>query len=525
MTLTRAFISGIQPPVRLPGITFGLLLLLVIALSGCARNPVSGRPEPVLITERGEIEQGNRAARQVEKQIGLVDDPKLQAYIDELGQRLAAHSPRKKLEYHFYVVEMVEPNAFALPGGHVYISRGLLTLPNSEDALAAILGHEIGHVAARHSIRRQTARAPLLPLQIATVIGGAATAIVSPRLGQLLSHAGQLPGAFALAAYNREQEREADALGQQIAAAAGFDPQALARFMRTLALEEKLAANQPERRSFFDSHPPSPQRSIDAEKYGRDLAAAEDGPPPLSRRAFLAKLEGIVVGDGASEGVFVGNEFLHPELRIGFELPREWDRINTPRAVISQRKDGLALIVVELVGKGEEPMKRALAFDRQVVSLDAAPIAMEISGLNAVQGITHVGGRSNPRKLLLTWIAYDGLIYRIAAATDPHDFAAMRPTFDQTVLSFHALSKEQLRNIRENRLRIVVAEPSERLEALSRRNGNDWSLEQTAIANALEPDARVGAGRLVKISHPESYVPRAKSPGPVQLEVEDATGP
>ncbi|MFP6639481.1 MAG: M48 family metalloprotease, partial [Myxococcota bacterium] len=374
MTLTRAFSSRFPPPVwpvRIGFVrTLGLMLLLVVALPGCARNPVTGRPEPVLTTERGEIEQGNEAAKQVEKQIGLVDDPKLQAYIKQLGQRLAAHSPRKNIQYHFAVVEMVEPNAFALPGGHVYVSRGLLVLPNSEDALATIIGHEIGHVAARHAVRRQTASAPLIPLQIASAIGGAATAIVSPRLGRIVTDAGQLPGAFALAAYSRDQEQQADELGQQIAAAAGFNPQALGRFIRTLSLEEKLATNSPQRSSFWDSHPPSTQRAVDAEKYGRDLVPATGQSPPLGRRAFLRKLEGIVVGDGAAEGLFVGNEFLHPELKIGFELPTGWERVNTPRAVIAQQKDGRAQIVVELVGPGEDPMERALAFGREVVPLE-----------------------------------------------------------------------------------------------------------------------------------------------------------
>lgn len=489
--------------------TTGMALLLCIAQFGCARNPVTGRPEPVLTTERAEIEQGNEWAKQVEEEFGMVDDPKLANYIDQLGQKLAIHSPRKNLTYRFYVVDTPEPNAFALPGGHIYVSRGLLTLPNSEDELAAIIGHEIGHVAARHSVRRQTASAPLIPIQLATAIGGAATAIVSPRLGQIVSGAGQWPGAFALAAYSREQEREADELGQQIASAAGFDPSALASLMHTLALEESLNPSEPARSSYMRSHPPSPERSLDAQKYARTLVRTANESPPISRRAFLEKMAGVVVGENARAGVFVGNRFLHPELGIGFDLPDGWRTSNTPDAVSARQVNGNAQILVEIVSQGDDPLASALAFN-QHVRLDTGPSGMLISGLSAAQATAQLGGRGDRRTLLLTWIAYDGLIYRIAGATEPRNFEPMSPVLDQTPQSFHILTEEQLQSITENRLRIVVAEPSERLGDLNRRSRNAWTVEQTAIFNALDPDKAIGPGRRVKIAHSERYEPERR---------------
>lgn len=479
-------------------------LLLFLLASGCARNPVSGLPEPVLTTEKGEIKQGNESAEWVKSEIGLVEDPDLEAYINQLGQRLARRSPRKSIEYRFYVVDMVEPNAFALPGGHIYISRGLLALINSESELAAILGHEIGHVAARHSVRRQTAHAPLLPIQIASAIGGAATAIVSPRLGQIVTNAGQLPGAFVMAAYGREQEQQADELGQQIAAAAGFDPEALATILHSLSLEEKLSGNDPDRTSFLQTHPPSPKRAVDAEKYGRDIVQASGQPPALSRRAFLEKLDGIIIGPDVALGLFVGDEFMHPVLGFAFELPSGWEKTNSPEAVIAEQPDGSAQVNLMIPAHGTDPMVTAQALAHHT-RLDEPPQATEISGLKAAQASTRRNGTKGPMNIQITWIAHQDLIYRIVGAAPSNEFADMRPILERSAQSFHSLTGEDRKNIKETRLRLVVAAPAEDLEELGKRTGNIWSAEQTAIANGLQVESNLQPGGLIKIARPEPY--------------------
>src|SRR6185369_12916072 len=198
-------------------------LLLVIG-GGCAVNPVSGRPEVTLVSEAKEQELGDAEAKNVAATMGLVDDPRLTGYVRAIGDRLAKFSPRTDVAYTFYIVDMPEPNAFALPGGYVYVSRGLLALTNSEDELAGVLGHEIAHVAARHAVRRVTRAAPLA---IVTGLGAALTGIVSPTLGDLVGGVGGFAGALVLAPYSRGQENEADRLGQEFSAAAGWDPAGL----------------------------------------------------------------------------------------------------------------------------------------------------------------------------------------------------------------------------------------------------------------------------------------------------------
>jgi predicted Zn-dependent protease len=509
-TSTTKPVRGFRIPTAIAGHLSLVLLALAIGAAGCARNPVTGRPDAVLTTEKGEIKQGNEAAKIVKEQMGFVPNAVLEQYIDTLGQRLALQSPRTNLVHTFHVVEMKEPNAFALPGGHIYVSRGLLALCNSEDELATVIGHEIGHVAARHSVQRQAANAPLAPVRIAAGLGGAIASIVSPSLGKVVAGVGQLPGALALANYSRDQEREADRLGQQFAAASGFDPMGLSTFMHTLAREEELAGNDPTRGSFFQSHPTSPERSTDAITFAKELEVATDQPAPLTKKKFFFDvLAGIPVGENAAEGTFVDDRFLHPELRIGIRLPQDWKYINTRRALVAQQKDQLAYVILEVADEGSDPMEAALVFDKEV-RLDASPRRMEIHGLKAVDAVATVGRGGDRVRLQIAWIAHDGLIYRVMGAASPRDFDSMLPIFNETIGSFHTLSDAELKEINQNTLRISTAGKKEGLEQLSERTGNQWPVDKTEVANGLEAGISPASGALVKIAAKERYVPPPK---------------
>ncbi len=493
------------------------LAALVSLTAACARNPVTGRPEPVLTSEQREIELGNEAAKQVEEQIGYLDDEALQAYVAQLGQRLARQSPRTGLEHHFHIVRMREPNAFALPGGHVYVSRGLIALVNSEDELATVLGHEIGHVAARHSVSRQAANVPLAPVRILAGLGGAAASIVSPSIGRIVSGVGQLPGALALAAYSREQEREADRLGQQFAAAEGFDPMALSTFMDALAREEEYAGDDPNRRSFLRSHPRSPERARAAVDYANELEVAKTATPPLSRADFLAHLDGLPVGVAASEGVFVDERFLHPELGFALTFPEDWEQVNSPQAVAAVQPEQLGQVVVQIVDEGSDPMESALAFDREV-RLDELPKRLEISGLPAAQAEAEVGGRGDRMRVLITWIAHRDRIYQISGASTKRHFQALRSKFVEAADSFHEITDTERAEVMQDRLRVTNVQEGEDLAALGERTANRWSVEETAIANGIGAEDALERGMLVKVAIAEPYFaePYVASPSAVE---------
>ncbi len=489
------------------GILIGLLT--IVAVEGCAINPVTGRPNLILITTEGERKLGEEAAREVEQSMGLTDDPALVAYVEAVGQRLAKESPRQDVEYHFFVVEMPEPNAFALPGGFIYVSRGLLALTNSEDELANVIGHEIGHVAARHSVGRLSAAAPFA---IVGGITGAVTGIVSERLGNVVSGVTQLAGTIVLAPYSRDQEREADRVGIEMAARAGWDPRAMAAFLSTLEREDELKRGEPREASFFDSHPATPERVENTAGHAEQLARAPARPITDGRAAFLAKLEGLIVGENPAEGVFIGGRFLQPELDFTLRFPPDWETANTRQAIAALEPDGKVGVVLTLEGEGDDPMAVPRALNEKVEgNLLEKVERVQIGGLPAARVELQTRTRQGPTAVDLTWIAHQGLLYQIMGVSPVEDYERYGDTFSEVATSFRPLKSAERAEIEVTRLRTVRAHRGETLEQLVARTGSAWTSEEAAVANALESSAHLDEGQLVKVAIREPYSPSARS--------------
>jgi len=459
------------------------------------------------MSEEDEIALGNEAARQVEKYMGLAGSAELNAYVDRIGQRLVEHSSRSHLDHEFHVVDMKEPNAFALPGGHIYVSRGLLALMNSEDELAAVLGHEIGHVAGRHSAKQQTKSRGWIPLQILAGIGGAAASTVSPGLGGAIAGIGQLPAALVLASYSRKQEKEADRLGQQYAAAEGWNPAALSDTMDALTRDQELAGGRdPNQMSFFDSHPSSPERAREGRKYAETLTVAPANRIAVDRKAFVERLDGLVVGDSARGGVFIDNRFVHPELDFVLTFPEGWTHENGEAAVIAYPADESAVLGLQVVAEGDDPDAVANEVARQV-ELFERRAATKINGFPTVTAVTRVTQRGEALDLTLAWIAKDGLIYQVMGATLPARWAEHRPTFEAAMASFRAASDDELRSVYEDRLRLVVARAGETVSEITKRTESEWSPARVAAVNAMMTGEKLGGGEAIKVSRREPYRP------------------
>lgn len=477
---------------------------LSVGLVACAANPGTGRSRRGM-SEEDEIEQGRQAAAEVEQSMGFAGSAELNAYVARIGQRLAKHSSRSHLEYEFHVVDMKEPNAFALPGGYIYVSRGLLALMNNEDELATVLGHEIGHVAARHSVQRQAKSRPWIPLQILAGIGGAAASVVSPALGSAVAGAGQLPAALAMASYSRKQEEEADRLGQQYAAVEGWDPTALASSMDALTREQQLeGGGDPYRRSFFDSHPTTPDRARDARAYAETLSVGPTDRIAIDRSAFVGRLDGLVVGESARAGVFLDLRFLHPELEFAMSFPAGWEHANAPTAVVARPEDASALLALQVAGEGDDPMAVAAQFDSEIPLLERSGLE-EINQLPAVTGVARVVDRGQEIYLFLAWIAKDGLVYQVLGAAPASRWNSHRPRFEATARSFHQLSEAELREVQENRLRLVEAGRGETLSKIAARSGSQWSPSKMAVANDITVQSKLSGGESIKISKRERY--------------------
>jgi predicted Zn-dependent protease len=487
---------------------------LLIALTGCGAQ---------LATPEGEQRIGAEAAAEVEKTIGLVDAPELESYLNEIGQRLVASSPevRTDVSYQFHIVDMPEPNAFALPGGHVYVSRGLLALLNGEDELANAVGHEIGHVAARHHLKTAMQRTPFVPVQIATGLAAGVVELATLPFGALGAPArgvgagvamlGDAPGQLYLAGYSRGQESEADELGQKFAAAAGWDPAAMSRLMDALARDERLHGGDPARRDFFATHPTAPDR----EQRTRERAARlERGAPPAfarDRAHFIAALDGLLVGDSAQGGVVDGSRLLHSDLDFQLAFPDGWKVENgasSVAAIPADAKDTKTppIAALTLAGEGDDPEAIArglLAKSRFDADGELAPLS--IGGLRAVR----VAGRDRSTRpayrLTAHWIAHKGLVFQVIGAAPEQTYDRYRAALEAVAPSFRPLEEKNRARVVEARLRVVESRRGESLAALLERKPGAWNLPAAAAANALSEDAVFDAARPVKNAVWERY--------------------
>jgi predicted Zn-dependent protease len=502
----------------------GCALGIAALLCACTSvNPVTGRREVILMSPEQERKSDEQASREIEGQLGVARDPELLGYVEEVGRAMAQHSPRQDVDYHFAVIEMEEPNAFALPGGHVYVSRGLLAVANSESELANVLGHEIGHVAARHAARQE---AHVKTLGIATLLsdlmsGGAPESSDSERIS----------GHF-VARYAREQEREADRIGQELAITAGVDPAGLGHFLRTLDNLARLTQGFSTPQTYFATHPAARERMLEAASRAQQHAwqSERPGPGPARPQAPLAsdrdqlldRIEGMAVGRPASEGVFVEERFLHADLGFSLRFPHGWELTNQSAQVLglSPKRDGVVLL--QLDSEGDDPVAAARAYaERESLQLEN-PSQIRVGGLPAFRAAAAVPSSLGRLFAEITWVAHRGTIYRLVAGIEPGSLPKYRGIFRKFAHSFRPLTPADAEEITELRLRTVVAQPGESLSALSARSGNEWDPVYTAVANGLQVGAPPPSGFRVKVAVRERYVPipagEGSEPGSVPRE-------
>jgi predicted Zn-dependent protease len=456
--------------------------LMAVVVAGCS----TGESRPSLISEQKERELGQEAASEVERTVGLVEDPALVGYVREIGRRLAAHTSTPDAPYQFHVADDTEPNAFALPGGFVYVTRGLLALTNSEDELADVMGHEIGHVAARHSVRQIEASTPF---SILFGIPSAIVGIVSPALGGIVGGVGKLASGLVLAPYSRDQEREADQIGIQLAVRAGWDPAGLPALLHTLEREEALAGGDPSRIGFFANHPATPERVRDTTAAAKALTRGPGRPIAAPRPVFLARLDGLVVGPDPANGIFVKNVFQHPGLALALDMPAGWKTKNTPAAAIAMEPDGRAAVALQLAADGNDPL--AGAREDGLDGKEASQVTRTtIAGLPAAQIIA----QDREVRMHLTWIAYQGHVYRVAGISARRAFETYREAFARTAASFRPLRRDERERMTEIRLRPRPARAGESVAAFVTRTGGTWKPDQTAVANGIAASATLDDG-------------------------------
>jgi len=474
------------------------LLCLNGVATGCARNPVTGKNQFILMSTKKEKEIDREASKQVEEFMGLVDDPELAAYVEELGQAMAAQSPRQDVRYSFNVVAMDEPNAFALPGGHIYVSRGLLALTSSEAELANILGHEVGHVAARHSAQRDALQKALMVMSVLAQVGVVAGGARQNGNGGPIGN----PGIYG---YSREQESEADRIGQDLAVMAGIDPSGMAAVMRSLDAATRLQQGYARETSYFDTHPATRERAAEAATSAQVRRWKPKFAIATTRAEYLERLKGLPLGPPAAEGVFDESRFLHPGLGFSLRFPHGWETHNMRAAVYGVSPEGQAVVMLEVEGPGDDPRAAALGFsEREGIEL-RDPKSLEVNGLEAFRGRAFMSSPFGKAQAEMTWIAYEGMIYRLSALAPKGHFARNQGAFRSFSRGFNAITEDERQDISDLRLEIVEALEGESLQELGERVGNAWEPNETAVANQLRLNERLEAGEPVKIAVRRPY--------------------
>ena len=429
--------------------------------------------------------------------MGLVRDRRLVEYISSIGARLERAAGRAAIAWQWSVADDPEMNAFALPGGWVYVTRGLLALSNREDELAGVLAHEMAHVLERHAVKRVGAATPL------AVLFGVPSGIlgmVSPSLGAIVGGAGRVVSGLALAPYSREQELAADRIGIALAARAGWDPAALGGLLGTLERAEALSGSGA-KRSFFATHPSTPDRVAKIDAVAGSLSRAPVAPITGSRAAFLGRLDGLVIGNNAANGVFMGQLFLHPDFDLALAMPANWKTGNSPEAAGAIAPGESAVVLLHLVGDGNDPVAGAKADGLADAQLERIR-RVQSSPLPAAALTART---RHGTYIALTWIAHRSRIFRVTGVCAGADWERYRPEFERTAASVRPLRSDEEARIVQSRLRIRPARAGESIGELLARGGATWTPAQAALVNGVAPERRLDRDWPAKVAISERY--------------------
>ncbi len=330
-------------------------LLMLTACGTKVVNPVTGKTERTVMDEQAEIAEGAKAHQQVLQEYGVLKDPQLQSYVNNIGQRLAAQSHRANLKWTFTVLDSPEVNAFALPGGYVYITRGIMAYLDSEAELAGVIGHEIGHVTARHGAQRATRQQNAgIGAMAATVLGVLLESQGVSGAAQGLGQAAQSAAAGYVARYSRDQETQADQLGAEYLARNQYNPNNMVDVIAVLKRQEQYSIDQARAQgkavgsgnNYLASHPSNDQRLADIKR----VAAGYQGRYGDDQRArYLRAIEGMPFGDSREQGVVRGQDFYHEDLDIALTAPAGWTVRNSPEAITVVNGSNDAGLIVRLV--------------------------------------------------------------------------------------------------------------------------------------------------------------------------------
>lgn len=482
--------------------SFFLVVLLItssLLWDSCARNPVSGKKQFMLMSEGQELAMGQQADPSIVAEFGLYQDDELQAFLNQKGQEMAKVSHRADLSYEFKLLDSPVVNAFALPGGYVYFTRGIMAHFNNEAQFAGVLGHEIGHVTARHSARQYSRT-------VLAQVGLIAGMVISPQFAQFGNQASQAMQMLLLK-YGRDAESESDELGVEYSSEIGYDAKEMAGFFGTL---DRLTGG-PEGRlpTFMSTHPDPADRNVRV----RQLANAwqsQHGNRNLevNRENYLRMIDGLMYGEDPRQGFVENNRFYHPELKFQYPVPSGWRTVNTPQQVQMAPEDGKAVMLLQL-GQGASLEAAAQAVAEKYSLRTTGSQRRSVNGMSALEVYADLvqeeqaqqGGQQAQQviKTLSYYIQYGDLIYHFLGLSAEADFPSYRGRMLTTMTEFNTLTDPDKLNRQADRLKIVSLPRKMTLrEAFSYFRQDSDRRDELAILNGMELQQSLPAGTLIK---------------------------
>ncbi|MEL6279580.1 MAG: M48 family metalloprotease [Pseudomonadota bacterium] len=480
-------------------------------LAGCAQtvNPATGQREMTALSRADEQRIGDQEHPKILKAFGgAYDDPTVARYVGQIGERLAANSELPGAKWTFTVLNSPVINAFALPGGYIYVTRGLVAHANDEAELASVIGHEIGHVTGRHTAQRVTRAQQANIFGVLASIGAAAAGIDPRAVGQAASVAGQ----GYVASYSREQEYEADQLGIRYIARAGYDPYAAPDFLSHLGKQNALSARisgsayDPTRVDMFATHPPNEPRTRQATLEARRTGVPPNSGAPRRQQEFQRIVDGIVYGDAPEQGFVRGRTFSHPVLRFTFTVPDGFRVVNSSNAVVAVGRNNSQVVfdggknpggsMTDYISRRWVP---ALAKSTRVGRLQGLQ-SIRVNGLPAATALLPVAtskGRSDAR---LVAIDFGDRVYRFTALYPENQRNRLSEPLRRMTYSFRRLSQQEANRLKPLRVRVVTVRRGDTVGRLANRMAFDsFREERFRVLNGLDQNEQLRAGQRVKI--------------------------
>ena len=479
---------------------FALLVLGFLIVESCAVNPVTGKRQVMFMSESQEIALGAQSDPAVVAQFGLYKNDKLQAFIKEKGQEMASISHRSHLKYEFKVVDSPVLNAFALPGGYVYFTRGILAHFNNEAQFAGVLGHEIGHITARHGASQQSKQ---MLFSGGLILG----MVLSPELASMGELASQSLGLLFLK-FGRDDETQSDQLGVEYSTKIGYDAKEMARFFGVL----DRVSGGPEGRvpTFMSTHPDPADRNVKVEQYAKEWQAKTPAKNfEVNRDSYLRLIDGITYGEDPRQGFVENNNFYHPDLKFQFPTPQGWQVQNSPQQVAMAPKGGKAMMIMNLA-QGQSLEAAAQATNEQYKFNTISSRNTTVNGFQAIEMVSEMQqqqqqqqqGQQQPRVQAQTYlILYNNLIYRFIGLSYAQDFATYQNSFLNTMRNFRSLHDPNKLNRQPERIDVQpVKVDNSTLAEVFRSYGLDSKRhEEFAVLNDMQLTDRLPRGMLIKV--------------------------